>query len=64
MATLARYLGLATTVPLGAYAGYLLGRYLDDKLGTHYLQFTCVVLFILGSLFQLIRQLLKESKDS
>jgi hypothetical protein len=64
MATLARYLGLATLLPMGAFAGYLCGTYLDEKFGTHYLKLTCIVLFLIGGFIQLIRELMREANRS
>ena len=62
MASLARYLGLAAMLPLSAFAGYVIGEFLDRNLGTHFLQMTCVVLFIVGSFVQLLRELLREDQ--
>ena len=49
---------------MGAFGGYIFGTYLDEKLGTHYLKLTCIVLFIVGGFIQLIRELMREAKRS
>ena len=63
MASLARYLGLATALPLGAAAGYVIGGYLDTSLGTSFLRVTCVILFVAGGFYQLVRELLRDADN-
>jgi len=61
MVFVARYLGLAFLIPMSAGAGWLLGSYLDRHLNTSYWSTICLVLGIVGSFIQLIRELLRDS---
>jgi F0F1-type ATP synthase assembly protein I len=62
MASLARYLGLAAALPMGAAAGYVIGGYLDSTLHTQFLRTACVVVFVIGGFIQLVRELLRDVK--
>ena len=57
MATVARYSGMAFTVPAAVVAGYLIGGWLDGRLGTHSLYIVGVILGAIGGLIQIVRQL-------
>ena len=59
----ARYLGLAFLIPMSAGAGWMLGQYLDRHLQTNFLAMTCLILGIIGSFIQLIRELLRDSNN-
>ena len=61
MAMVARYLGLAFLIPMSAGAGYALGTYLDKTLHTGFLSITCLILGIVGSFVQLMRELLRDA---
>lgn len=61
MVFVARYLGLAFLIPMSAAAGWMLGAYLDRHLHTSYLSMTCLILGIVGSFIQLLRELLRDS---
>jgi hypothetical protein len=60
MVLVARYLGLAFLIPMSAGAGWMLGSYLDKHLHTSYLSMTCLILGIVGSFIQLLRELLRD----
>jgi F0F1-type ATP synthase assembly protein I len=57
----ARYLGLAFLIPISAGAGWMIGEYLDKHLNTGYWSLTCLILGIIGSFIQLIRELLRDA---
>lgn len=61
MVMVARYLGLAFLIPISAGAGWMIGQYMDKQLHTGYLALTCLVLGIIGSFIQLIRELLRDA---
>jgi len=46
---------------MGAGAGWILGTYLDKQLGTRFLSMTCLILGIVGSFIQLMRELLRDA---
>ena len=51
-------------LPAAAFAGYLIGHWLDQWLGTRYLQIVFLLLGIVGGFVQLIRELMRGNKDS
>ena len=61
MVAVARYLGLAFLIPMSAGAGWALGAYLDKTLKTSFLAMTCLLLGIVGSFIQLLRELLRDA---
>jgi len=64
MAMVARYLGLAFLIPISAGAGWMVGEYLDKHLQTTYLAMTCLILAIVGSFIQLLRELTRDANKS
>jgi F0F1-type ATP synthase assembly protein I len=56
-----RYTAIATMLPASTFAGYLIGHWLDEWLGTSYLMIVFLLLGIAGGFVQLIRQLLRDS---
>ncbi len=56
-----RYTGIATMLPAGTLAGYLIGTWLDKRLGTHYLMIVFLILGIVSGFVQLIRELMRNS---
>ncbi len=57
------YSSLALMLPAGTFSGYLIGYWLDRQFGTTWL---CILLLILGSaggFIELIRQILRDSRD-
>jgi hypothetical protein len=63
MGALARYSGMAFTVPAAVVAGYFMGGWLDGRFGTHSLKVVGVVLGAAGGLIQVVRQLTHGSGD-
>ena len=63
MRALARYSGMAFTVPAAVVAGYFIGGWLDSRFGTHSLYVVGVVLGAAGGLLQVVRQLTQDSGD-
>jgi F0F1-type ATP synthase assembly protein I len=61
MASALRYTAIATVLPAGVFAGYLIGTWLDERLGTHYLMIVFVILGIVGGFAQLIRELMRNT---
>jgi F0F1-type ATP synthase assembly protein I len=56
-----RYTAIATMLPASILAGYLIGHWLDEWLGTSYLMIVFLLLGIAGGFVQLIRQLMRDS---
>ena len=61
VASALRYTAIATALPAAAFAGYLIGHWLDQLLGTRYLQIVFLLLGIVGGFVQLIRELMRNS---
>jgi F0F1-type ATP synthase assembly protein I len=61
MASLARYLGLAFLIPVGAGGGWIVGSFLDKSLRTGYWTVTCLILGVVGGFIQLLRELLRDA---
>jgi F0F1-type ATP synthase assembly protein I len=64
MAQVAKYLSLAFTLPAGAIAGYVIGYLLDKAFGTTFLRVMFLLLGIAGGLVEVVRSLLKDTKES
>ena len=60
MSAVARYSGMAFTVPAAVVAGYFIGGWLDGQFGTHALYIVGVVLGAAGGLVQVVRQLTRD----
>jgi F0F1-type ATP synthase assembly protein I len=56
-----RYTAIATMLPASTFAGYLIGHWLDEWLGTKYLQMVFLILGIAGGFVQLIRELTRNA---
>jgi len=56
----ARYLGLASTLPAAALIGYLAGYGLDHVFGTRFLRIVLLILGIAGGFVNLLRELSRE----
>ena len=56
-----RYTAIATMLPVSIFAGYLIGRWLDEALGTHYFMIIFLLLGIAVGFVQLIRELKRNS---
>ena len=64
MAQVAKYISLAFTLPAAAVAGYVIGYLLDKAFGTTFLRIVFLLLGIAGGLIEVIRSLLKDTKES
>jgi F0F1-type ATP synthase assembly protein I len=63
MATVAVYLSLAVMLPVSMAVGYGIGFFLDEKFGTHFLYLVFLILGIVSGLVQLLRQVMRDSRD-
>ena len=57
------YTSLAFLLPAATFLGYLMGYLLDKALGTHWLYIPFLILGIASGFVQLIRQLMKDTRD-
>ena len=57
------YTTLAFLLPAATFVGYLMGYLLDQALGTHWLYIPFLILGIVSGFVQLIRQLMKDTRD-
>ncbi len=67
LALLGKYLSLATLLPAGALAGYLLGKFavhffFHDAPGHEWLQAGGIVLGVVSSVVKLFRELTRDAK--
>jgi F0F1-type ATP synthase assembly protein I len=62
-ALVGEYTSLAFLLPVCTVLGYALGYLLDGEFGTTYLRFVGLLLGIAAGLTQLIRQLMRDTKD-
>jgi F0F1-type ATP synthase assembly protein I len=63
LSAVARYSGMAFTVPAAVVVGYFIGAWLDTRLGTHSLYVVGVVLGAAGGLIQVVRELTRDSSN-
>jgi F0F1-type ATP synthase assembly protein I len=63
LSAVARYSGMAFTVPATVVVGYFIGAWLDGRFGTHSLYIVGVVVGAAGGLIQVVRQLTRDSGD-
>jgi F0F1-type ATP synthase assembly protein I len=63
MATVARYSGMAFTIPAAVLVGYFGGSWLDGRFGTHALRIVGLILGAAAGLFQVVRQLMQDPGD-
>jgi|HubBroStandDraft_5_1064220.scaffolds.fasta_scaffold560027_1 F0F1-type ATP synthase assembly protein I len=63
MGALARYSGMALTIPAMVVVGYFIGGWLDTRFGTHSLYVVGVIVGAAGGLLQVVRQLSQDSGD-
>jgi len=59
----AEYMSMALILPTSTFVGYLIGHWLDLKLGTRYLSILFLILGSVGGFIELIRQIMRDSKD-
>ena len=57
------YTSLAFMLPASAVIGYFLGYLLDKEFGTTWMQIAGVILGSAAGLVQLIRQLMRDTRD-
>lgn len=64
MAAVAKYVSLAFVLPSAALVGYIVGYLLDKPFGTSFLRVVFLILGIIGGLIEVLRSLLKDSRES
>jgi len=57
------YSSLALVLPAATLTGYLIGYWLDERLGTTWLRIVLLILGSAGGFVQLIRQIMRDSRD-
>jgi F0F1-type ATP synthase assembly protein I len=57
------YTALAFMLPAATFVGYAIGYLLDKAFGTHFLYIPFLVLGIISGFVQLIRQLLRDTRN-
>ena len=57
------YTSLAFLLPVSAVLGYAIGYLMDQEFGTTWLKLVCLILGIAAGMTQLIRQLMRDTKD-
>jgi F0F1-type ATP synthase assembly protein I len=62
-ASFAEYSGLALLLPVSTFVGYLMGAGLDRLFHTHFLYIVFLILGSVGGFVQLIRQVMRDSRD-
>jgi F0F1-type ATP synthase assembly protein I len=63
MAMVSEYTALAFLLPVSTLVGYAIGYMLDKYFGTHYLYLVFLLLGIASGFVQLIRQLMRDTRD-
>lgn len=63
MVTVGEYTSLAFLLPAATFVGYLIGYLLDKLFGTHFLYIPFLILGIVSGFVQLIRQLMRDTRD-
>ena len=64
MAMVGKYVSLAFVLPSAAFVGYIIGYLLDKPFGTSFLRVVFLILGIVGGLIEVLRTLLKDTKES
>jgi F0F1-type ATP synthase assembly protein I len=64
LAAVGKYASLAMVLPSAAFTGYIIGYLLDKAFHTSFLGVVLLILGIIGGLIEVIRTLLKDTKDS
>ena len=57
------YTSLAFLLPSATLVGYIIGYLLDKAFGTHWLYILFLILGIVSGFVQLIRQLMRDTRD-
>ncbi len=63
MALAGEYTSLAFLLPTATFVGYAIGYLLDKAFGTHFLYLVFLLLGIAAGFVQLLRRLLRDTKD-
>jgi F0F1-type ATP synthase assembly protein I len=58
-----KYSHIGFVIPAGAVGGWLLGAWLDNHFGTTYWTITCILLGIVGGFYDLIKTVMRMSKN-
>jgi Uncharacterized protein conserved in bacteria len=64
MRTVGEYTSLAFMLPVATFVGYLIGYLLDKLFGTHFLYIPFLLLGIAAGFVQLVRQFMRDTRDS
>jgi F0F1-type ATP synthase assembly protein I len=62
-AAYAQYSYLAMLLPVSTFVGYVIGHYLDKVFATSWLTVLFLILGTVGGFIELIRQILRDSKN-
>ena len=57
------YTSLAFLLPVSTFVGYAIGYLLDKAFGTHWLYIPFLILGIAAGFVQLVRQLMRDTRD-
>lgn len=63
MQMVAIYMSLAIMLPVSMAVGYGIGLFLDERLHTHFLYLVFLLLGIVSGLVQLLRQVMRDTRD-
>ena len=63
MTTAGEYTSLAFLLPISTLVGYVIGYLLDKAFGTHFLYVIFLVLGTISGFVQLIRQVMRDTRD-
>jgi ATP synthase protein I len=58
-----KYSTLAMLLPSAAFTGYIIGYLLDKVFHTSFLGVVCLILGIIGGMIEVIRTLLKDTRE-
>ena len=64
MVTVGEYTSLAFMLPAATFVGYLIGYLLDRAFDTHFLYIPFLILGIAAGFVQLIRQLMRDTRNN
>jgi F0F1-type ATP synthase assembly protein I len=62
-ASYAEYTGLALLLPASTFVGYLIGKLLDRAFHTNFLYIVFLILGSAGGFVQLLRQVMRDTRD-
>ena len=62
-AAVGKYVSLAFVLPSAAFVGYVVGYLLDKPFGTSFLRVVFLILGIIGGLIEVLRTLLKDTRE-